>query len=148
MTSVKSLAKDTVIYGLSHIFPRLVNFLFVTAFLTKNFSASEYGRYAEIYSYLTILLGIVTFRMDTAYFRYAGNKSKEEKDRVYSTLLLPIVFFTFVVLVLVFSNIDAIVRLTQLTGGEKVIQWMVMVMALDAFTTNIYSKYRLDGRSL
>jgi O-antigen/teichoic acid export membrane protein len=148
LASVKSLAKDTIIYGISHIFPRLINFLFVTAYLTRTFSESEYGRYVEIYAYLTLILGIITFRMDTAYFRFASNKSKEEKDKVYITLLVPILILTGLALLFIFVRTDYLVKITQLDNAGKVIQWMAVVMGLDAFTTNIYSKYRLDGRPL
>ena len=86
--------------------------------------------------------------MDTAYFRFASNKTKEEKDKVYTTLLVPILLLTGAALLYIFTNTDFIVRVTQLENGEKVLKWMAIVMGLDAFTTNIYSKYRLDGRPI
>lgn len=148
MASVSGLAKDTIIYGVSHIFPRLINFLFVTSYLTYNYGKEEYGRYVEIYAYVTILLAIVTFRMDTAYFRYANNASGLEKDKVYSTLLLPILILTGSVFFFIIFNTDLVSRLIQIPDANKIIIWMTIVMALDAFTTNIYSKYRLDHRPI
>ncbi len=148
MASVSGLARDTIIYGISHIFPRLINFIFVTSYLTYNFGKEEYGRYVEIYAYITVILAVVTFRMDTAYFRYANNAKGSERDKIYSTLLVPIVILTTFAFIFIAFNTDLIVRITQIRDGHKIIMWMTTVMALDAFTTNIYSKYRLDHRPI
>ncbi|MBK8698849.1 MAG: hypothetical protein IPN29_04645 [Saprospiraceae bacterium] len=81
--TLKKLAGETAIYGMSHILPRILNFLVMTVYLTYRFkNPADFGIFSELYSYATIILSFMVFRMDTAYFRYA-TRSEEEKVAWY-----------------------------------------------------------------
>ena len=83
MANLKSLAKDTAIYGLSSIAGRFINYLLVPI-QTTAFAASggQYGVVTNIYAYTALLLVILTYGMETTFFRYV-NKSGEDPQRVY-----------------------------------------------------------------
>jgi O-antigen/teichoic acid export membrane protein len=140
------LAKDTVLYGISHILPRLVNFIFVASFLSYTISKEEYGKFNTVYGYITAIIAIITFRMDTAYFRYANNEEKDRRDQVYSTTILPVFIIATIVLILLWVGAPNLDKVLDLNVGSHVIRWMSAVVWLDAFTTIMYSKYRLDRR--
>lgn len=63
---VKSLAKDTVIYGLSSIVGRFLNWLLVPLYTQKLF-ADEYGIVTNLYSYVALILVILTYGMETGF---------------------------------------------------------------------------------
>ncbi|HCY24966.1 MAG TPA: polysaccharide biosynthesis protein, partial [Cryomorphaceae bacterium] len=95
---MKQLAGQTAIYGLSSILGRMINFLLVplqTAVLTQ----SEYGINVDFYSLIAFLIVVVTFGMETSYFRFAEQKELDERKvfgaslTMISLVLLAIALF-------------------------------------------------------
>ena len=87
MANLKSLAKDTAIYGLSSIVARFINYLLVPI-QTVRFAASggEYGIITNVYAYVSLLIILLTYGMETTFFRFMS-KEGENPDRIYSTTL-------------------------------------------------------------
>ena len=78
MANLKSLAKDTAIYGMSSIIGRFLNYLLVPLYTAKISAASGgYGVITNIYAYTALLLVVLTYGMETTFFRYA-NKSDQD----------------------------------------------------------------------
>ena len=90
MANLKSLVKDTAIYGISSIAGRFINYLLVTI-QTAAFVAGggEYGVVTNIYAYTALLMVLLTYGMETTFFRYV-NKSEEHAPTVYSSTLLSV----------------------------------------------------------
>ncbi len=90
MANLKSLAKDTAIYGISSIAGKFINYLLVPI-QTAAWAASggQYGVVTNVYAYTALLLVILTYGMETTFFRYV-NKSEENPTTVYSTTLLSV----------------------------------------------------------
>ena len=133
MANLKSLAKDTAIYGLSSIIGRFLNYLLVPLYTAKISAASGgYGVITNVYAYVALLLVILTYGMETTFFRFA-NKEEEDPQRVYSTTLMSVGFTSllFVVLVLVF--IGPISRFMGYEEHPSYIWMMAITVALDAF---------------
>ena len=80
MTLLRKLAGETAIYGTSYILSRVLHYLLFTFYLTYEFNKNPelYGIYGDLYFYVAIVLVLLTFRMETTYFRYA----KEDKPAV------------------------------------------------------------------
>lgn len=80
MSVLRKLAGETAIYGFSYILSRVLHYVLFTWYLTRVFgdARDQYGIYKDLYFYVAILLVILTFRMETAYFRYA----KEDRPAV------------------------------------------------------------------
>ena len=145
MNQIKKLVGQTVIYGFGTIAPRLLNFLLLTPFYTRIFEQKEYGVFTELYAYIVFLLVILTYGMETGFFRF----TKAEKDftKVYSTSLISL-FTTssvFVILAYVFSQNIA----TILDYGHKVefIRWFCIIVSIDAFTAIPFAKLRYLGKA-
>ena len=144
MANLKSLAKDTAIYGLSSIVGRFLNYLLVplyTAALPAH--TGGYGIITNVYSYTALLLVLLTFGMETSFFRFA-NKAGEDPRRVYSTVLLMVggVGLTFVAAV--WSGLSPLSRLLGYTSHPEYVGLMFTCVALDAFQCMpfAYLRYR------
>ena len=87
MANLRSLVKDTAIYGLSSIVARFINYLLVPI-QTAKFSAAggEYGIITNVYAYVALLIILLTYGMETTFFRFMS-KEGEDPQRVYSTSL-------------------------------------------------------------
>ena len=100
---MKSLAKDTAIYGLSSIVGRFLNYLLVPLYTAKLSAASGgYGVITNLYAYTALILVLLTFGMETAFFRFA-NKEGEDPQRVYPTVLMAVGSVALIFVMLVFA---------------------------------------------
>lgn len=147
MSTLKRLASDTVIYGMGHILPRIMTFIVLTPYLTTKFkNQADYGIFNEFYAYSTVILAIMVFRMDTAYFRYANNQDKDRAGVIYGTTFLPVVIISIVVTTLMVVFSEQIAYFLKYPDQGHYVTWFAFILALDAFTTLLYSKFRIDGR--
>lgn len=146
MSLLKKLASETAIYGMSSILPRLLNFVLLTPFLTRVLSKADYGIFNDLYSYVALFNILLTFRMETAYFRYA--QKQEEAEKVFSTsalfLLLSTVVFTLIALVLAQPIADA----QQYPDHPEFIIALILILALDTLTAIPFARLRFANRPL
>lgn len=147
MSTLKRLAGDTVIYGMGHILPRIMTFVVLTPYLTNKFTnQADYGIFNEFYAYSTIILAIMVFRMDTAYFRYANNQDKVRSGIIYGTTFLPVLIISSIITVLMVVFSQRIASFLKYPNQGHYVTWFAFILALDAFTTLLYSKFRIDSR--
>ena len=102
MGKLTTIFRDTAIYGMSSIVGRFLNYLLVPLYTAKFTAASgAYGVITNIYSYVALALVLLTFGMETTYFRFT-NKSHTDSNVVYSTTLISVgsVAMLFALLVL------------------------------------------------
>ena len=133
MANMKSLAKDTAIYGLSSIVGRFLNYLLVPLYTAKLSAASGgYGVITNMYAYTALILVILTFGMETTFFRFS-NKEGEEPQKVYSTILTAVGFTAVVFVALVFTFISPLADVMGYAEHPSYIWVMAMTVAIDAF---------------
>lgn len=133
MAGLKSLAKDTVIYGLSSIVGRFLNYLLVplyTAVIPA--SSGGYGVVSNVYAYTALILVLLTFGMETGFFRFA-NKTDQNPKSVYANALVFVggLSLAFVVLGLLFLH--PVSALLEYPDHPDYIAMMILVVALDSF---------------
>ena len=138
---IKQLFGQTAVYGLGIVLPRLLNYLLLTPFYTRVFDRATYGIITELYAYVVFLLVILTYGMETGYFRYASNS--EQKERVYSTVLGSL-FFTSLFFIIIALFWSAPIG-TVIGYGEhpEYIKWLAVIVGIDAFTTIPFARIRL-----
>ncbi len=148
MSALKNLAKETVIYGMSHILPRIFHFGVMTIYLTHRFNEDtlDYGIYTELYAYATIILALMIFRMDTAYFRF-GSKAKD-KDEVLTTAMVPITAVSLAICLLMVVFSQDIANWLMYPEQPYYVTWFAYILGLDALTTLIYARFRLANRPI
>ena len=92
MSSVKKLAGQTIWYGVSSIFARLLNYL-LTPYLTYKLSGSGYGEMSLVYAAIPFLNVVFTYGMETAYFRFI--QKKEHEADLYNTAAVSLICVLF-----------------------------------------------------
>ncbi|MBE6310039.1 MAG: polysaccharide biosynthesis protein [Bacteroidales bacterium] len=148
MAGLKSLAKDTVIYGLSSIVGRFLNYLLVPLYTAKMSAVSGgYGIVTNVYSYTALLLIILVYGMETTLFRYC-TKEGEDPKRVYSTILTSVGFTSMLFVVIVLTFLSPISGAMGYAEHPEYIGVMAVVVALDAFQAIPFSYLRQQKRAL
>ena len=148
MANLKSLLKDTAIYGLSSIVGRFLNYLLVPLYTAKLAAADGgYGVITNIYAYTALLLVILTYGMETTFFRFV-NKEEENPQTVYSTILTSVAVTSaaFVALVLVF--IGPISGAMGYAAHPQYVWVMAMTVAIDAFQSIPFAYLRHKKRPI
>lgn len=148
MASLKSLAKDTAIYGLSSIVGRFLNYLLVPLYTAKISAASGgYGIITNIYAYVALMMVILTFGMETTFFRFI-NKNDENPRHVYPTILIAVgsVALTFSALILIF--IRPVAGAMGYADHPSYVWVMALTVAQDAFQSIPFAYLRYQKRPL
>ncbi len=146
MAGLKALAKDTAIYGLSSIVGRFLNYLLVPLYTaTLSAASGGYGVITNVYAYTALLLVILTYGMETTFFRFA-NKEGEDPRRVYSTALMAVGFTSLVFIVLVLTFISPISAAMGYAEHPSYVWVMAVTVALDAFQCIPFAYLRYKKR--
>ena len=148
MANLKSLAKDTAIYGLSSIVGRFLNYLLVplyTHYMPKD--SGDYGISTNVYAYVALILVLLTFGMETTLFRFA-NDERYKSDTVFSTTMAVVGSLTAVFLLLIFGFIGPISGALGYTEHPDYLLMMAVVVALDALQAIPFSYLRYQKRPL
>lgn len=148
MAGLKSLAKDTAIYGLSSIIGRFLNYLLVPLYTVKLSAASGgYGVITNIYAMTALLLIILTYGMETGFFRFI-NKGDKEPMTVYSTTLVSVGTTSVLFVLLCFLFQTPISDFLGYSGHQDYITMMALVVAIDAFQCIPFAYLRYRKRPI
>ena len=148
MGKLTNIFRDTAIYGLSSIIGRFLNYLLVPLYTSQLSAASGgYGIITNIYAYVALVLVLLTFGMETTYFRFT-NKTHTDSQVVYGTTLITVgsISLLFAVLVLLFLS-----PISQLMGyGEhpEYVGVMAVTVAIDAFLCIPFAHLRQQKKAL
>lgn len=148
MAQLKSLAKDTAVYGLSSIVGRFLNYLLVPLYTARIAAASGgYGIITEVYSYTALLLVLLTFGMETTFFRFIS-KEGEDSARVYSTALIAVGSVASVFLALVFLFLTPLSAALDYAAHPEYLGMMAACVAIDAFQSIPFAYLRHQRRAM
>ena len=148
MSSMKSLAKDTAIYGLSSIVARFINYLLVPIQTTR-FAASggEYGIITNVYAYVALLIILLTFGMETTFFRFM-NKEGENPTKIYSTTLRTVGFTSLLTILLVLCFLHPIAASVGYADHPEYVGVMYVTVAIDAFMAIPFAYLRYQHKPI
>jgi O-antigen/teichoic acid export membrane protein len=143
---IKSLAKDTFIYGISTIIGKFFNWLLVP-FYTYTITQEYMGISQRLYAFIALIIVILTYGMETGYFRFASDaKNEQQANKVYTTTLtsIGVSSLLFVVLFAVFNpQISAVMKLSHY---PHLVMIMAVTVAFDAFSTIPFGYLRFTNR--
>ena len=143
-----SLAKDTAIYGISSIVGRFLNYLLVP--IHTRFIAPESGGYGivtEMYAWAALLFVLLTFGMETTFFRFA-NKEGENESMVYSTALRLVGSVGLLFIALAFIFINPISAYLGYSDHPEYVGCFAIIAGLDAFQAILFSRLRQQHRPI
>lgn len=145
--SLKRLLSDTMIYGMSSIIGRFLNYLLVPLYTYKIAAASGgYGIVTEVYAYTALLLVMLTFGMETTFF-YFANKYRERSDSVFSTSLSAVGIVSGIFVLLLCCFIRPISHALGYDAHPEFLTMMGVVVAIDAFQSILFALLRFQGRA-
>ena len=148
MANLKSLAKDTAIYGMSSIIGRFLNYLLVPLYTAKISAASGgYGVITNMYAYTALLMVILTYGMETTFFRFA-NKEGENAQRVYATTLTMVGTTSLLFVALVFLFLSPLSGLMGYADHPSYVWVMFTTVTIDAFQCIPFAYLRYKKRPL
>lgn len=144
MPGIKSLAKDTAVYGLSSIIGRFLNWCLVPLYAYL-FVAGEYGVVSYLYAYTAVALVILNYGMETGFFRFA-NKG-DDSDRVYTTTLISTALTSGIFIILLTLFLHPVAK-AMLVGDHPEYVWLLGVtVAADAFCNIPFAWLRFKGKA-
>ena len=138
MNPLKKLASQTAIYGLSSVVGRLLNYLLVPLY-TRYFLPEEYGVVTELYAYVAFLVIILTYGIETAFFRFS---QKENNRIVYSTSLISLLFSSLLFIILMFVFSENISSSIGYPNNQEYVKWFALIIGLDAISSISFAKLR------
>ncbi|HZV70174.1 MAG TPA: polysaccharide biosynthesis C-terminal domain-containing protein [Saprospiraceae bacterium] len=144
MTLLRKLAGETAIYGLGSILSRVLNYILFTWYLTRAFNddTTQFGIYKELYFFMALFLIVLTFRMETTYFRFA----KESRASVFSMSMAFLTAFAgaFVGIVWIFKvQIASVMDYPGMTTHLVMIAW---VLFFDVMMSVPFASLRQQNR--
>ena len=145
MAGVKSLAKDTAIYGVSSIVGRFLNWCLVPLY-TRLFPEDMYGVVTYVYSIVALALIILTYGMETGFFRFANHERYSNPDEVYSTSLTSLGFTSTLFFALVLLFLEPVSRTMECGGHESYVWMMALAVAIDAYSCIPFAYLRYKKR--
>ena len=148
MANLKSLLKDTAIYGISSIAGRFINYLLVPI-QTAAWAASggQYGVVTNIYAYTALLMVILTYGMETTFFRHA-NKAEEDPQTVYTTTLITVGFTSLLFIAFVMAFLGPIAGFMGYADHTDWVAVMFICVAIDAFKCIPFAYLRYQKKAV
>ena len=139
MSQLKKLVGQTAIYGLSSIIARLLNFLLVPWY-TDIFETSEYGVVSELYSFVAILIVMLTFGMETSFFRFSANSNEKENIFNSSLTMVGVLSIFFLSICLLFSQ--EIGNILGYPSSTEYVVWFALIIGFDSIASIPLAKLR------
>lgn len=146
-SSMKNLAKDTAIYGLSSIIGKFLNYLLVPLYTYALQRTADYGIVTNLYAWTALLLVILTYGMETGFFRFANREGYDSKQ-VYLTAFLTLLTTStiFAVLCVIFQQ--PIAGALGYADHSEFIAMMAVTVSLDAFASIPFAYLRFQKRPI
>ena len=135
---------QTVIYGLSSVVGRLLNYLLVPLY-TRYFLPAEYGVVTELYAYVAFLVIVLTYGLETAFFRFS--KKDNDVKIVYSTALISLIISSVIFVALMFVSSTSIANWMGYAGHTEYIEWFAIIIALDAVSSISFARLREQNKA-
>lgn len=139
----RKLGGQTIIYGFGTIIPRVLNYIVLTAYYTRRLEVQQYGIITELYAYIAIFLVIMTFGLETGFFKFYFNRDKE---KLFSsiTILLFSTSSIFIIGGIVFSG--KISALIQYKNYPEYVKWAMAIVGIDSLTNIFIAKLRIEEK--
>ncbi len=148
MSPLRKLAGQTAIYGVSSILGRVMTFL-LTPLYTRVFMREEYGIVTELYAYVAFALVILTYGMETSFFRFGSRaESPSERSQIFSTSFLSVIFTTLVFVGAVTLNLGGIADALNYSDFPEYILYFSIIIAFDVLCTIPLARLRLLNKPI
>lgn len=145
LSILKKLAGQTAIYGVSSIVARFLNYLLVPLH-TFVFAPERFGVITEMYAYVAFLIILLTYGMETTFFRFS-TKDGQAPNKVFSTILSSLVGTTamFILMAIVFAQ--PIADWLMYPNNTEYVVWFAIIVGLDAISSIPLARLRSENKA-
>ncbi|MEI7509111.1 MAG: polysaccharide biosynthesis C-terminal domain-containing protein [Flavobacterium sp.] len=144
MSLYKNLFKQTLIYGLATVFPRIISFILNPLFVKFLKDKSQMGEVSVIFAYLVFFNVVLSYGMETAFFRFYN--SEEDKKKVISTTTISLFWSSLVFLILSLLFRNSLASWSNI--NVEYITYTILILTLDALAIIPFSKLRAEKRPM
>lgn len=145
---MKRLAGDTAIYGVSSIVGKFLNWMLVPMYTRVLATESDFGIVTNLYAWTALLIVILTYGMETGFFRFMNKKEITLPMRVYATTLFSLAFTSILFMVFIFSALTPISASLGYASEPEFIGMMAGIVAVDAFCCIPFAFLRYQGKAI
>ncbi len=143
---LKKLAGQTAIYGLSSIIARFLNYLLVPLHTSeKVFTPDQYGIITEMYSYVAFLIILLTYGMETTFFRFS-NQEKNGSINVYKTILVSLCTTSVIFISVATLFSQSVADLLRYPNNNEFVIWFAVIVGLDAISSIPLARLRANNK--
>ena len=150
MSLIKKLAGETLLYGLSSILGRVLNYFILATYLTRVFTGPDtekYGIHGIMYGFAALLMVFFTYRMETTFFRFGAKK--ENLQKTFATGSISLLFSTLVLVTLIWAFAEPIAtELLSRPGEGRYVRYFALILGLDTLVALPFARLRLESRPL
>ncbi len=146
MAEMKNLAKQTAIYGISSILGKFLNWCLVPLYTYILTSSAEYGVVTNLYAWTALLLVLLTYGMETGFFRYV-NKSEEDPKSVYSSVLWCVGCTSLIFILMGVACSQRIADILGYSAHSEYISMMCIIVGMDAFGCIPFAYLRYQNKA-
>jgi O-antigen/teichoic acid export membrane protein len=144
LNPIKQLAGQTAIYGLSSILGRVIGYLLIPLY-TRVFLPAEYGISNELYAYSSLLLVLITYGMETAFFRFS--ETEKDRSRVFSTALISLLASTAFFIILAFIFAKPVAGMIRYSNHIEYVIWFALIVSMDALAAIPFAHLRAANKA-
>lgn len=145
---MKRLAGETAIYGVSSIVGKFLNWMLVPMYTRVLATESDFGIVTNLYAWTALLMVILTYGMETGFFRFMNKKEIRLPMRVYATTLFSLAFTSVLFVVLVFGALEPVSRFLGYGAHPEYVGMMAGIVAVDAFCCIPFAFLRYQGKAV
>jgi O-antigen/teichoic acid export membrane protein len=143
LSQLKKLASQTAIYGLSTILGRFLNYLLVPLH-TRVFGTADYGVVSELYAYVSFFIVVLTYGMETTFFRFSQDEEKREK--VFPTAFVSIGISSIIFMLCMGAFAQTIANSIRYPNHPEYIIIFSLILGLDAIASIPFALLRQQSR--
>ncbi|MCS7076073.1 MAG: oligosaccharide flippase family protein [Bacteroidia bacterium] len=144
--SLKKLLSQTAIYGISSILGRLLNYLLVPLY-TRVLAPSEYGVVTDLMAYVSFMLVLYSYGMETTFFRFSSQREYNPND-VYGTILTLLSATSIIITVILIIFARPLAHLLSYSAYPQYIIYLAVILALDTISAIQFAWLRKQEKAI
>lgn len=145
---MKRLAGETAIYGVSSIVGKFLNWMLVPMYTRVLATESDFGVVTNLYAWTALLMAILTYGMETGFFRFINKKEIKLPMRVYSTTLFSLSFTSTMFMLLMCATLTPVSAWLGYTDHPEYVGMMAGIVAIDAFCSIPFAFLRYQRKAV
>jgi len=144
LSTLKRFFRDTIIYGIAAVLPRAINIILVKLH-TNTLISESYAESTIYFVYAAYFNALLTYGMETAFFRFFTKE--KEKGKVISTAFLSLLTTTLLFMITSFIFSDVIAQHLGFSD-TLTLRILILVTTFDTLLVIPFAYLRVSNRPI